>query len=234
MHPIGDYQIKHGDRLLIYNVYAEEFGSKKAPSRDKTQTSKAAQEVINTRNKFVFNDIKVILDIQDPKTMATHHTMIWNMTNVLAEPIDRIFVYVDGDVPKPFSDLNVSVKDEKDNELEIISLNVNKPYHKEFFVKAKRPFKHGEKGRFVRVEYDWEEPERQFEYFFASECKKFTYLLKAPKGLEPNQKVVKVNKQTGEKTLDPIPATVRYLDNGTEVEWFKHDIHAFDVYRFDW
>jgi hypothetical protein len=234
MHPVGDYQIKHGDRLLIYNIYSDEIGNKKAPSRDMTHTSKAAQEVVNTKNKFLFNEIKMILDIQDPEDMATKHTMIWNMTNVLPEPVDRIFVYIDGDAPKPFADLNVSIKDEKDNELEIISLNVNKPYHKEFFVKAKKPLKQGEKNRFIKIEYDWEEPERQFEYFFASECKKFSYLLRAPKSLELNQKVVKVDKQSGEKTLAPIPAAVRYLESGTEVYWSKEDIHAFEVYRFDW
>ena len=63
--------------------------------------------------------------------------MIWNMVNVSSEPIDKIFYYLDGDTARDFPDLNVVVKDEDDKELEIMSLNVNKPYHKEFFVKVR-------------------------------------------------------------------------------------------------
>ena len=39
MHPIGDYQTKHGDKILIYNIYTNEIGNKKTPSQDKRQQS---------------------------------------------------------------------------------------------------------------------------------------------------------------------------------------------------
>ena len=31
MHPIGDYSLKHGVKILVYNVHGEGFGNKKAP-----------------------------------------------------------------------------------------------------------------------------------------------------------------------------------------------------------
>ena len=62
--------------------------------------------------------------------MMTHHTWIWDVKNISKEPLEQIFYYIIGDTPKSFGDLNLSVKDENDNNLEIISLDVNKPHEK--------------------------------------------------------------------------------------------------------
>ncbi len=234
LHPIGDYQIKHGDKILVYNIYTEEIGNKKSPSQDKKQKSKAAEEVSKTSSRFLFNYIGVILDIRDIKTMLTHHTMTWNLINVSSDPVERIFYYLDGDQPRDFPDLNVVVKDEEDRELEIMSLNVNKPYHKEFFVKFKRPLKPGEKGRIATIEYDWEEPERQFFYKFASDCRKFDFSLTVPKGFNLKQKVAKVDAETGDKSYSPIPATVNFLKDKTQMSWTNSNLKAFEAYNFYW
>lgn len=234
LHPIGDYQIKHGDKILIYNIYGDDYGNKKAPSADKKQKSKAEEEVQKTSSRFLFSQVAVELEVRDIKTMLTHHTMVWSMVNVSSEPIDKIFYYLDGDTARDFPDLNVVVKDEDDKELEIMSLNVNKPYHKEFFVKVRRPFKPGEKGRIARIEYDWEEPERHFFYRFASDCKKFSYQLSMPKGIPINQKVVKVDTETGDKTYASTPAVVKNLPDKYEISWSMQNIRAFEAYRFDW
>jgi len=234
LHPIGDYQIKHGDKILIYNIYGDDYGNKKAPSADKRQKSKAEEEVQKTSSRFLFNQITVDLEVKDLKTMLTHHTMIWNLVNVSNEPIDKLFYYLDGDTAKDFPDLNVVVKDEDDKELEIMSLNVNKPYHKEFFVKVKRPFKPGEKGRLARIEYDWEEPDRHFFYRFASDCKKFNYMMTLPKGMPISQKVVKVDTETGDKTYASTPAVVKNLPDKYEISWSMQNLRAFEAYRFDW
>ncbi len=234
LHPIGDYQIKHGDKILVYNIYTDEIGSRKAPSQDKKQTSKAAEEVSKTSSRFLFNYIGVILELQDIKTMMTHHTMTWDLVNVSTEPVERLFYYLDGDRPRDFPELNVVVKDEDDRELEIMSLNVNKPYHKEFFVKFRRPLKTGEKGRIATIEYDWEEPERQFYYRFASDCKKFDFSLAVPKGFNLKHKVAKVDSETGDKSYSPIPASVKFLNDKTEMTWSNSNLRAYEAYSFYW
>ena len=234
MHPIGDYQIKHGEKLLIYNIYGDGVGSKKTPSSDKKQKSKAAEEVQKASSKFLYSYIGIELDIKDIKTMLTHHTLIWNLINISNEPVERIFYYLDGDAPRGFPDLNVTVKDEEDRELDIMSLNVNKPYHKEFFVRLKKPMKPNEKGRMVKLEYDWEEPERNYLYRVASDCKKLSFTLTAPKEIEVNQKVVKVDTESGEKTYASIPAAIKYNVDKTEMTWSTENLRTFDAYRFDW
>lgn len=235
LYPAGNYKIKHHqDPILIYNIYGKDFGRKKPPSQDKTQQSKAAEEVARTSSRFLFSHVELDIDILDIKTTLAHHTLIWNVVNVSKEPIERIFYYLDGDTPRDFHEMNVTVKDEGDRELEIMSLNVNKPLHKEFFVKTKKPLKPGEKGRMLKLEYDWEEPERMYLYRFASDCKKFTIRITVPKELQIKQKVVKVDTESGEKFYASTPAIVKYLGDKTEISWTGNNFRAFEAYRFDW
>ena len=235
LFPAGNYKIKHHQEpILIYNIWGKDFGRKKPPSQDKTQKSKAAEEVARTSSRFLFNYVDLSIDVTDIKTMLAHHVLTWNVVNVATEPIDKIFYYLDGDVSRDFPELNVVVRDEEDRELEIMSLNVNKPLHKEFFVKTKRPLKPGEKGRMLKLEYDWEEPERQYGYRFASDCKKFAITITIPKGVQIRQKVVKVDTETGDKTYASTPAAVKYLPDKTEISWSGTNFRAFEAYRFDW
>jgi hypothetical protein len=234
LHPIGDYQIKHGEKLLIYNIYGDGFGNKKQPISDKKQKSIADEEIQKTSRRFLFNEINIELEITDPAVMMVHHTMTWNFTNISNEPIERLFYYLDGDIHRAFPDLNVRIKDEEDRDLEIMSLNVNKPYHKEFYVKLRKALRPGERGRLAKLEWDWEEPDRQFIYRFASNCKKFEYLFVAPREVEVHQKVVELNLELGEKMIASIPPSVKYLDDRTQVLWKASNMRPHDAYRFDW
>jgi hypothetical protein len=233
MHLIGDYKIKHGDKLSIYNVYTELIGNKKAPPTDRTQKSLAAQEVQETFRRFMYSFVGMEIAIKDTNTMLAHHVMTWELVNISSQPLERIFYFLDGDISKTFPDLNVIIKDEEEHELEIMSLNVNKPLHKEFFVKFRKPMKPGEKGRIAKLEYDWEEPDRTYSYRFASDCKKFAFLLTVPKGMEINQKIVRVE-ETGDKFFAASPPVVKYLPSKTEVSWSASEIRAHETYRFDW
>ncbi len=179
----------------------------------------------------IANDIR---DVTDPSNMMTHHHMNWNLVNISDQPVDRIFYYLDGDVPRNFPDMKVVVKDEEGQDLEMISLNVNKPYHKEFYIRLRKPLKPKQKGRWVNLEYDWEEPDRHYFYRCASNCKKFSYSLTVPKSLQINQKVVYVDVESGEKRYAKIPATVKYLENKTQINWEGTNLAAHDAYRFDW
>ncbi|WP_415280990.1 hypothetical protein [Candidatus Nitrososphaera sp. FF02] len=236
MHLIGNYSIKHGEKIPIYNVYGNiygtEVGTRKNPEARRTERSVAASEI--GKNAFLFTNIEVLLDVTDAKTMMTHHTVLWSLVNQRDEPVDRVFYYIDGDTPQDFPEINFKATDEDGKELTIQSLDVNKPYHKEFFVKLNRPLRPNQKGRQVRFEYDWEEPERQYTYKFSSDCKKFHFLLTLPKGVEVSQKVARASPETGDKEYASTPASVRYLKDRTEMEWRGSDISIFTAYRFDW
>jgi hypothetical protein len=55
-----------------------------------------------------------------------------------------------------------------------------------------------------------------------------------PKGIPINQKVVKVDTETGDKTYASTPAVVKNLPDRYEISWTMQNIRAFEAYRFDW
>jgi len=237
LHLIGNYPIKH-EVIPIYNVYGTvdgvEIGTKRNPLARRVQKSAAESEFQKIITTFFFAKIEIILEVIDREKMLTHHTWIWHVVNQTEKPVDRVFYYLEGDKPRDFPDLNVRVTDENEDELQIKSLNVNKPEKKEFFVHLNKPLRPHQQGRFVKLEYDWEEEERHFYYTFSSDCKKFKFLLIVPKGMPISQKVARVSPETGDITYAPNPAVVRYQKERTEVEWIASNIPAFDSYRFDW
>jgi hypothetical protein len=228
LHSVGKYPVKHGEEIEVYNIYGGGIGNSKAPPKPREQ-----EENVIMKNPVLFNNIVLELEIKDPKTMRTHHTLLWDFINTSDHEIDRLFYFLDGDAPRDFSDLHVKVKDETRKALEIMSLDQNKPYHKEFFVLLRKRIKRQKRG-LVKLEYDWEEIDKRFHYRFASDCKKFKFILRAPKVLSINQRIIRVNMATGEKVRVESPPVVRYLSDKTEVIWSQKNLHANDEYRFDW
>ena len=185
IHPIGDYSIKHGEQLNIFNIYGEGFGEKNTPRKKKIiQKSETFEQTLKSKTAFLFNTIEIDLDVLEPKTMLTHHTWKWNLVNISDSPKDEIFYYLDGDSPKDFADMNVRAYDEEGNDADILSLSENKPMHKEFSIKLKKPIKPRQRKRFVTLEYDWEEPERTYFYKIPTDCKLFTYKFTSQKELK--------------------------------------------------
>ena len=232
MHPIGDYSIKHGEHLYIYNIYGDGFGNKIAPKKSKVAKSNLEKD-IKTINNFRFNEIQVGLEVLDTKSMLTRHKWSWNIVNISKEPKQQIFYYLDGDAPKEFSDMNVSVMDERGNKLEILSVNVNKPYHKEFNVLLKNPLKPKQR-KTLTLSYDWEEPQKTFFYKVSSDCKKFEYQFTIPKGIELRSRILKVDTETGYKIHASPPPDVKQLEDKVQINWSKTNLRAYEAYQFDW
>jgi hypothetical protein len=233
MHPIGEYEIKFG-KLVIYNIFSKEFGNKAIPKKGKIVKSK---EDNFKKIDFEFNSVEVRLEVTDSKSMMTHHTWIWDIRNISKEPLGAIYYGLGGDVPRDFSDLNVKITDENDNKLEIISLDVNKPFEKAFHVKLAKPVRKYQSGRLVKLEYDWEEPERNFVYAFSSKAKKFRYFFTAPKGLQIKHRILEAVRDLGIKRRAEPPADIKYLDDRTEIVWEaakNHMINSHDTFEFQW
>jgi len=61
IHPIGDYSIKHGEKLQIFNIYGEGFGNKLAPKRSKiTKTQETFEKELTRKAAFIFNTLFLI------------------------------------------------------------------------------------------------------------------------------------------------------------------------------
>jgi len=229
IRPIGKYLVKHDEEVTIYNVFGKGFGNRLKPN-----PKKLVREDDIVTSPFIFNSIKIILQITNPKTMLTHHTLIWNIKNITKKPLEQIFYPIGGDVARKFDKLNVTVKDEKNNKLEIVDLTVNRPYEKEFKVKIKNPIKYGQKGRILKLEYDWEEPERTFDYTLAAACKTFKYYFSIPTGVEIKRRVLEVNRNLGIMKHPKKAPEMKIQKNKTVITWNTKNLKAHDSFRFVW
>jgi len=228
LHYIGEYKIKHGEKLKIFNIFGDGFGNKNPPP------NQVAAPSLSDPNptKFLFNKVELGLDITDPKTWMCHHTWLWNITNVTEEPSDQVSYFIEGDIPRDFADLKVIVRDGDNKKVKITRVNENKPERKQFVVTLNKPIKPHQKG-ILKLEYDWEEPERNFFYTLATDCKKFKYRFTIPKGTEIKPGVLKVDPATRAKTFAK-PPEVKYQKNTTEISWQTTDVRAYEGYQFEW
>jgi len=234
MHPIGEYEIKHG-KIEIFNIFSKEFGNKNSPKKGKI--IKSNEDYFKKVPDFEFNSVEIHLDVMDIKTMMTHHTWIWDIKNISKEPLGEIVYVIGGDNPRDFSELNIRVTDENNNELKILSVDENKPLLKSFHVELDPPFKKHQKGRLFKLEYDWEEPDRIFQYSFSSKAKKLRYVFTAPKELDIKNRILETVRDLGIKRRAKPPANIKYLQDHTEIifETAKnHNIEAHDTFEFQW
>ena len=232
LHPIQSYETKYGEKLQLYNVYGEGFGSNSTLRKAKVATSNL-QRGVKTSSNFSFNQIEVLLEVTDPTKMQTHHTWIWDIVNISKEPKSRILYYLDGQVPKDIADLNLTVTDENNNRLEIGDVIVNKPYHKEFYVLLDKPVLPKQRKK-LKLQYDWQEPDRVFLYKFPSGAKKFNYICTVPKEIGLKNRVLKVDIGTGYRIHASPPATIKRLDDKTIIIWGRPNIIPQDAYEFHW
>lgn len=219
MHKIGGYIIKHGRELFLYNVYGKNFGNPKISSKDKVEKKKQETDPFSPLSKFEFNSVEIHLDVVEEKSMRTHHTYIWNIKNTSSTPLDNLFYDIGGDIPRDFRDLNVRIKDENNKNLEIVSLDSNKDHEKKFHVKLDQPIKKSQKNRIFKLEYDWEEPYRVFEYVFSSKCKKFKYIFTAPRSLKMKHRILEIDRELGAKKIAETPPKISYTSKKTRVVW---------------
>ena len=236
MHPIGNYEFKHGVTLLIYNIHGKNFGNKIAPKQGKIPKSKP-KEILNKTPSFEFIKAELHIEITNPKTMMAHHKYVWQIKNITSSPLEQINYDLGGDVPAKFEELNISIFDENKNKLEILSIEANRPHLKRFRVSLKKPLRKNQKTT-VTLNYDWEEPERVFEYEFSAKCKQFVYHLILPTEIPPQKiRVLEVVKDLGNKALAKPGPTIKTTKKFTEVKWTskpKHIIKPNDVYEFHW
>ncbi len=234
LHPIGDYSIKHGGVLHLFNIYGDGFGSKQIQRKKKILKETMSDEDMMGINSFEFRNIQVELKLLDTEKWMAHHTWKWDVFNISKEPRDQIFYYLDGDVERKFSDMNVKVTDRDGNELDILGVSVNKPLHKEFDVKLKKSIPPRRGIKELTLEYDWEEPEHHFFYKLATDCKSFKYKFTSPKGYDVKNRVLRIDTELGQKWMAK-PAPVMKIKNGiTTVTWEAKNLKAHQAFRFEW
>jgi len=231
-HSIGEYIVKHDEKIELYNVYGKGFGNKFASRKGKVIKRRESDEERRPKNNFKFKKIELILDVKDPITMMTHHTYIWNLVNISGKTQERIQYQLGGEVKKDLSDLNIMVLDDKNNNVEIDRIDVNRPLYKEFFVKLNRSIRPRAMLKDLKLEYDWEEPDREFRFSLKTDCKNFSCKAIIPNKAEPKVRFFKRVGGLDEK--QPLSPKIKMGKQQTQAIWEGKNLKAYDEYIFQW
>jgi hypothetical protein len=176
------------------------------------------------------------LEIIDSKTMLTHHTWIWDMVNTSDIPLNAVHYDLTGDVPRDYFDLHLKVTDGHGNRLELFGGFPLRSSHRNFYAHLSTPIKKNQKS-LIKLEYDWEEPNRSFEYVLSSNSKKFKYFFTAPTNLKVNPRILETLNPNTEKRIVAHHPEIRCFDNYAEIVWetaTNQKIQPLDRFRFQW
>lgn len=234
--PIHDYTLKHDITMLVYSAYGDGFGNKKIPTKGITEKSKMKEELTQIQKSTIYSSVFVGLTIKDSDTMLTHHKRVYQMKNISDNPIQYVLHGIGTDVKKEsLHDLNVKIYDESGQSMKISSINMNKPYSKEFRTTFVRPIKTHEQNRGYTLEYDVEEPNRYFENAFLADCEKFTLSFEYTlNGSIISPVLFDLNQETEQKKLSKIIPTITKSNQTILMEWNFENFFRGSTLRLEW
>lgn len=235
IYPVHDFTIKHGVRMLIYSAYGDGFGNSQNPSKDGVQESKMGKMLETIQRTTIYPYVKVGLTIKDPKTMLVHHQRKYVMENISDKPIISLLHGIGTDVEKTIQELNINVFEDDGSQMKLSSINMDKPFNKEFTTLFSNPILKGEVGRNYTLEYDVEEPERYYENAFLVDCKKFELSFSYPENskLQPPilYDIVQETDKIKKSNLSPITES---KDGFSIVRWTLEDVSKGTTLRIEW
>jgi len=236
IHPVHDFTIKHGTTMLLYSAFGDDFGNPKHPTKGEAQRSKIGEEYLKMQKTTLYTKVQVDLSIENIDTMLVHHKRYYEIENITDEPIYHVLHGIATDVEKyAFDDLNIKIYDEKNHNLKISSINIDKPDCKEFTTKFNLPVVKGDKERSYTLEYDVEEPEKYFENAFLIDCQDLVLSIKYPNNPKINGVTLyTINQETDEKTKSEISPVTEKNDESITVTWSTKDNIKGKTFRIEW
>lgn len=234
--PMGDYAIKHDIIMQIYSAYGKNFGSQIAPTRKTYQKQSIKKEIITGQNSALYPAINVELTLQDQDSMLVHHKRTYEIINTTEEPIKFVLHGIATDVEKSsLNDLNLKIYDDSKTEMKISSINLDKPYSKEFSTVFAKPILEGEKNRSYTLEYEVEEPLRFYENTFLINCKKFRISFLYNGDFKINTpSLYYVNQETNEKHKAESAPSVEKINGLVKFVWSINDVVKGQTLRLEW
>ncbi len=234
IHPLHDYQIKHGDVILLYSVHDGSLGNSKRPSKGLIEKSKILKETQKMGKTILYHNVRFNLKLQDLRTKLFRFTRTYELMNNSDEPIFQVVNGINTSVDKTFHALNFRAFDENDKELKILGINVDAPYRKEFTMKLNKPVFRNEKDRKYSITYECEEPDDYYENLFLINSEKFSLEFIFPTDAKLNPTLYAIQREDREKrVLDMMPNKKEGVF--TKIEWKKDDgIKEKDLIRLEW
>lgn len=228
--PLHNYEIKHGQTILLYSMFSEMIGNPKRPKKGFIEESKFRQTLHDIKNDVRHTRVKLRYVLEDFKTNSIRHERNYKIINKTDEPMYSLINGIMTNGASSFNELKLSIFDKNQQKMKIIGINVDTDHSKEFTFKLNEPIFSGEEGEYT-ISYNTLESQRNLEnYFFMdSDELDISFEFQALHGLDPKLYFKKNNEN--EMILE---CTVKKKDGTTQALWIKKEIHSMDSIRLEW
>ena len=228
--PLHDYQIKHGQTILLYSMFSEILGNPKRPKKGFIEESKFRQTLHQIKNDVRHTKVRLRYVLEYSKTHLIHHERNYQLVNKIDEPLYSLINGIMTNNASSFNELKLSIFDKNQQKLKIVGINVDTDHSKEFTFKLNEPIFSGDEGEYT-ISYDTLESQRNLEnYFFIdSDELDVSFEFQTRHGLVP--KIYYKKNNENEMILE---STVKRKGGTTQVLCTKKEIRSMDSIRLEW
>ena len=229
--PLHDYQIKHGQTILLYSMVSETIGNPKRPTKGFIEEPKFRQKLLNSKKKVTNLNVKLDYTLKEIETNLFEYTRKYEFINNSDEPIYKLMNGILTTKETSLNELHLKVLDKNNQEMKIIGINVDTDHKKEFTFKLNEPIYGKEKGEYS-ISYLTNEPQKIIENYFFLDTKKLSVSFNFPieHQLEPQLRL-KNNNNNDEIILEPI---IKRQGAFNKIEWVKEKIKSNDLIQIVW
>ncbi len=231
IYPLHDYQIKHGQTILLYSVFSEKIGNPKRPKKGFMEESKFRKKILNNiKNNIRHTKVELNYILKDFETNFIKFNRKYEFINKSDEPIYKLLNGIMTDSETSFNELKLDILDKDNQKLKIIGINMDTDHSKEFTFKLNEPTYSEEKGQYV-LSYLVQEPRKKIEnYFFLdSDELEISFEFQTKNSLEPEL----IYKRNNDEKMILEPRIKRKGDS-TKFTWEKDRINSKDLISLEW
>ena len=229
IHLLHNFGIKHGDNLLIYSAYGENFGNSSIPN----EKIKIKTKVLDDEKRFICEKIVFDIILKDSPGMARFERTYY-FSNKTTKPISEMIANVTTTSKEELKEMNLKIYDENNKELEISKILASTAYSKKIIIKLPKPVFNGDSGRKLKIVYDAKLTKNYFENIFTTDTQVFELNFKHYANLKFTPKLYYISSEYGSRE-DVEIASKRTKGMFSETMWTKSQgIKIKDGIRLMW
>lgn len=231
LHPIQDYKMKHGEDILLFSAYNEQFGNPTLPK--KIQSGYSYNEEESTAKNAICDKIIFNVILKDENSNFLKHERTYNISNYNTEPIYEFTAGILTNFPHSFEDLGVKIFENND-EIKAAKIFVPTQLSKQILVKFTKAILKNQ-SKIINVNYVTKEISRHFEHIFLNVCNEFELNFIFPTNsptIKPRLYLVD-NKNITKAVIECPSAITKGLSS--KMCWIiSHGVNKKDLIRLEW
>lgn len=235
IHPIHDYEIKHGQTVLIYSIYGPNFGNSARPKREVPiptagVLSKISSLAENIVEGFLYNKIELRYILIDIESHLILRRRTCHIKNNASEPI-FVLNEILTNVEQSVSEIKLRLYDELDEEFKITAI-VSDGIEKIFIAKFNQPIVPGQANRLYTIAYETRQKERRLYETLMVACPEVIVTFEYPVDIVADPRLIHVrdNDEFPVERGMMVRSSSRYIFRWTKM----HTTKKGDAVKLEW